>query len=90
MSAEAPEARNTKPPTTSSKRPSRPSLILAEAKVRDSGSARKGVIIGVSMKVGHKLLTRSPLGPNSAAIALVRPSMACFVAQYTVRLGPPT
>jgi hypothetical protein len=42
---------------------------------------KNGRVIGVSMKVGASVLTRILCGASSIAIALVKPSMACLVAQ---------
>jgi hypothetical protein len=43
--------------------------------------SKNGRVIGVSRKVGPRLLTRMLWGANSMAIALVKPSMACLEAQ---------
>ena len=43
--------------------------------------SKYGRVIGVSIKVGPRLLTRMLCGASSIAIALVKPSMACFDAQ---------
>ena len=68
----------------------RPSLIFATVASRKAGSLKKGFVIGVSMNVGAIVLTRMPCDARSSAIALLRPSRPHFVAQYSVRRGPPT
>ena len=77
-------------PVTSSMRPIRPSGILLRTQLRNSGSAKKEAVIGVSRKVGAIAFTRIFSGASSTAMALVRPSIACLVMQYTVRRSAPT
>jgi len=43
--------------------------------------SKKGRVMGVSMKVGPTLLTRTLCGASSMAMALVKPSMACLEVQ---------
>jgi NADP-dependent 3-hydroxy acid dehydrogenase YdfG len=81
ISEEASEARKTIAPVNSSSWPRRPSLILARTSSRNSLFSKNGRVIGVSRKVGPRLLTRMLWGASSIAIALVKPSMACFEAQ---------
>ena len=57
---------------------------------RLSGSSKVGRVKSVRMKVGQIVLTRMPAFPNSIDMALVNPSTACLVAQYTARSMPPT
>ena len=54
-----------------------PWYVEFETRYRNSGLA----VIGVSMKVGASVLTRILCGASSIAIALVKPSIACLVAQ---------
>lgn len=65
--------------------PSCPSLILASVSARKAGFSRKCFVIG-----GPIELTRMPRNPSFTAIALTRPSTACFDAQYTARFAAPT
>ena len=81
MSAAASLARNTIAPVRSSSWPSRPSLIRRRVSSRNALFSKKGRVIGVSMKVGASVLTRILCGARSIAIALVKPSIACLVAQ---------
>jgi hypothetical protein len=67
-------------PMTSSTWPRRPSLIFDTTFFMKFWSARKGRVIGVSMKVGQMVLMRMPCGPSSIAIAFVKPSTANFEA----------
>ena len=59
--------------------------FVAQAVVSGMVSAkRSGCVINISSQMGHvgaTELTRMPFGANSTAIALVRPSTACLVAQ---------
>src|SRR5579864_3675654 len=75
ISEEASEARNTIAPVISSSWPRRPSLILESTSSRNALFSKNGRVIGVSRKVGPKLLTRMLCGASSIAIALVNPSM---------------
>jgi tripartite-type tricarboxylate transporter receptor subunit TctC len=81
ISDEASEARNTMAPVNSSSWPRRPSLILPSTSSRNALFSKNGRVIGVSRKVGPRLLTRMLWGASSIAIALVKPSMACLEAQ---------
>jgi tripartite-type tricarboxylate transporter receptor subunit TctC len=81
ISDEASEARNTIAPVNSSSWPRRPSLILPSTSSRNALFSKNGRVIGVSRKVGPRLLTRMLWGASSIAIALVKPSMACLEAQ---------
>src|SRR5437870_3271840 len=81
ISDEASEARKTIAPVNSSSWPSRPSLILESTSSRNALFSKSGRVIGVSRKVGPSLLTRMLWGASSIAIALVKPSMACLLAQ---------
>src|SRR5580700_5678318 len=90
ISEDASEARKTMAPVSSSSWPRRPSLIFDKTSSRNALFSKNGFVIGVSRKVGPRLLTRMLCGASSIAIALVKPSMACFDAQYTVRRAAPT
>ena len=46
---------------------------------RNSAFSKKGCVSGVMMKVGAIDTTRMRFGASSAAIAFVKPSIACFV-----------
>lgn len=77
-SADASEARNKAAPIRSSTRPIRPSLILASTDALNSGSSKKGLVSGVSIKVGAIVFERMPWAARSSAeghglgLALVR------------------
>src|SRR5690606_15769297 len=88
--ADASLARNTTAPMMSSKLAIRPRAILESTYCLNAGSFSIAFVISVSMKVGHIVFTRIAAGPSSSASALEKPSIACLVAQYTVRFGPPT
>src|SRR5262249_39087786 len=75
------DARNTIAPATSSIRPIRPRGIRLNTQFRNSASAKNEAVMGVSRKVGAIALTRMLFGASSTAIALVSPSIACFVRQ---------
>src|SRR5579862_536276 len=81
ISDEASEARNTMAPVSSSSWPRRPSLIFDSTSSRNALFSKNGRVIGVSRKVGPRLLTRTLCGASSIAMALVKPSMACLDAQ---------
>src|ERR1700722_1574943 len=81
ISEDASEARKTIAPESSSSWPRRPSLIFDSTSSRNALFSKNGLVIGVSIKVGPRLLTRILCGASSIAIALVKPSMACFEAQ---------
>src|SRR5262249_41661786 len=81
ISEDASEARNTIAPVSSSSWPSRPSLIFDSTSSRNALFSKNGRVIGVSRNVGPRLLTRMLWGASSIAIALVKPSMACLLAQ---------
>ena len=81
ISDEASDARKTMAPVNSSSWPSRPSLILPSTSSRNALFSKNGRVSGVSRKVGPRLLTRMLWGASSIAIALVKPSMACLLAQ---------
>src|SRR5580700_10265646 len=81
ISEDASEARKTMAPESSSSWPRRPSLIFDKTSSRNALFSKNGFVIGVSRKVGPRLLTRMLCGASSIAIALVKPSMACFDAQ---------
>ena len=83
-------ARNTTAPIISSICPTRPSAILLITDCLNSGSSNMPLVSAVSMKVGQRVLTRMFCCPSSQASALVMPSTACLLAQYTVRRGAPT
>ena len=68
-------------PVRSSTWPSRPSLILLSTSLRNVSFWKNGRVSGVSTNVGPSVLTRILCGASSIAIALVKPSMACFEAQ---------
>src|SRR6478736_5086006 len=70
--------------------PRRPSLIFDSTLALNSAFSKNGLVIGVSMKVGHSVLQRMPCEARSIAIALEKPSIAHFDAQYSDRLAPPT
>src|SRR5262249_60627594 len=74
-------ARNTIAPVSSSICPMRPSLILLSTSCLKAVFSKNGFVSGVSMKVGPIVLTRMSCGASSIAIALVKPSIACFEAQ---------
>src|SRR5579864_2570652 len=81
ISDDASEARKTMAPESSSSWPRRPSLIFDSTSSRNALFSKNGLVIGVSRKVGPRLLTRILCGASSIAIALVKPSMACLEAQ---------
>src|SRR5579863_6438800 len=81
ISDEASEARKTMAPVNSSNWPSRPSFIFAKTSSRKALFSKNGFVIGVSKNVGPNELTRILCGASSIAMALVKPSMACFEAQ---------
>src|SRR5689334_8505436 len=78
-SAAAGEARKTTAEATSSTVPTRPRGMRLRIHLWVSGSSRNGFDNGVSTKVGATETTRTLLGANSTAIALVSPSIACLV-----------
>src|SRR5438132_657016 len=79
------DARKTMAPVTSSMRPMRPSGIRLMTQLRNSGSAKKEAVMGVSRNVGAMAFTRMFSGASSTAMALVKPSIACLAMQYAVR-----
>src|SRR6185312_7413033 len=81
ISDDASDARNTMAPVRSSSWPRRPSLILPNTSSRNALFSKNGLVIGVSRNVGPSELTRMLCGASSIAMALVKPSMACFEAQ---------
>src|SRR3954453_19349956 len=81
ISDDASPARNTIAPIKSSTVPSRPSLIFASTLSLNAAFSKKDFVIGVSIKVGHSVLTRTPCGAKSIAIAFENPSIAHFEAQ---------
>src|SRR3954447_15223926 len=87
ISADASLARNTTAPIRSSTVPRRPSFIFASTLSLNAAFSKNGFVSGVSMKVGHSVLTRMPCGASSIAIALENPSIAHFDAQYSERVA---
>ena len=81
MSAAASDARNTTAPIRSSTVPNRPNLIRRNVSSRNAVSSKNGRVSGVSMNVGPIEFTLIPCGARSIAIALVSPSIPCFVMQ---------
>src|SRR4029077_12509700 len=81
ISLEASLARNTIAPVSSSNCPMRPSLIFDNTSRRNASFSKNGLVSGVSMNVGPSEFTRISCGANSIAIALVKPSIACLLAQ---------
>ena len=88
--ADASEAKNLTAPIISSTSPTLPILILDSIHFTFSGSLKVASVKGVLIKVGQTELTLILCGPNSMAIDLLIPSIACFVPQYTALSIPPT
>ena len=79
--ADASLARKTTAPMRSSTALGRPSLIRERTSALNSAFSKNDLVIGISMNVGHSVLTRMPCGASSIAIARVNPSIAHWLVQ---------